>query len=434
MSTTAIINATLVTVDGTDRVLNGGTVVFTRDAIVEVLPAGMAPNTAIDTVIDAGNGVVMPGLINAHTHMAMTLFRGYADDLDLQSFLDRLIPAETAVLNEAHVRTGVRLAMIEALRSGCTSALDMYWWPLVSLDEAEQAGFGLQAGPIFIGFDGPDRTPWDLRMERARATAPHRWLFAHGTYTMDPSQLAELGALASELGTRFHIHASENAAEVADVRSRFGRSPVELLDHLGLLRPGTVLAHAVVLDDDEIARIAETGTAVAHCPMSNMKLASGFCRVPELQAAGAVVGLGTDGPSSSNDLDMFAAMRSAATMHKGHRLDPMVLPAATILRMATIDGARALGIDGQVGSIEVGKRADLVLLDPDSPSLNPIYDPISSIVYAAGRGDVTDVWAGGRHVVADRRCTTIDLERTLAEARAEADVIRTLFAPEGLTS
>ena len=431
---TAIRNATVVTVDSTDRVLSGGTVVFTENTIVEVLAAGDAPSVAVDTVIDARNGIVMPGLVNAHTHLAMTLFRGYADDLDLQSFLDRLIPAETAVLNEAHVRTGVRLALIEALRSGCTSALDMYWWPQASLEEAELAGFGLQAGPIFIGFDGPDRTPWDVRMERARATAPHRWLFAHGTYTMEPSQLAELGELATELGTRFHIHASENAAEVADVRSRFGRSPVELLDHLGLLRPGTVLAHAVVLDDDEIDRIAETGTAVAHCPMSNMKLASGFCRVPELQAAGAIVGLGTDGPSSSNDLDMFGAMRSAATIHKGRRLDPTALPAATILRMATIDSARALGIDGQVGSIEVGKRADLVLLDPDSPSLNPLFDPISAVVYSAGRGDVTDVWADGRHVVANRNCTTIDLARTLAEALAEADVVRSLFDPEAPTN
>ncbi len=423
-TTTAITNATVVTVDDSDLVLPGGTVVFTGSTIIEVLPAGTSPSTTVDTVIDAYGGIVMPGLINAHTHLAMTLFRGYADDLGLQAFLDRLIPAETAVLSETHVRTGTRLAFAEALRSGCTSALDMYWWPLASLDEADKAGFDLQAGPIFIGFDGPDRTPWDTRIERARATAPHAWLFAHGTYTMEPSQLAELGALAAELGTRFHIHAAENEAEVVDVRSRFGRSPVELLDDLGLLRPGTVLAHAVVLDDHEITRIAETGTAVAHCPMSNMKLASGFCRVPELQAAGAVVGLGTDGPSSSNDLDMFAAMRSAATIHKGQRLDPMVLPATTILRMATIDGARALGIDTQAGSIEVGKRADLVLLDPDSPSLNPIYDPISTVVYAAGRGDVTDVWARGQHVVDARRCTTVDLARALAEARAEADIIR----------
>jgi 5-methylthioadenosine/S-adenosylhomocysteine deaminase len=424
MTTTAITNGTVVTVDASDRVLRGGTVVFTDTTIVEILPAGVVPSTAVDITIDARGGIVLPGLINAHTHLAMTLFRGYADDLDLQAFLDRLIPKETEVLSEAHVRTGARLAFAEALRSGCTTALDMYWWPHASLDEAGRAGFGLETGPIFIGFDGPDRTPWDVRLERARASAPHRWLFAHGTYTMEPSQLAEVGALAAQLGARFHIHAAETAHEVADVRSRFGRSPIELLDHHGLLRPGTVLAHAVVLDDDEITRIAETGTAVAHCPASNMKLASGFCRVPELQDAGAVVGLGTDGPSSSNDLDMFAAMRTAALIHKGNRLDPLVLGATEVLRMATIDGARALGIDDRIGSIEVGKRADLVLLDADSPSLNPVYDPISIVVYAASRADVTDVWASGRRVVDDRSCTTIDLKRTLAEARAEAEVIR----------
>lgn len=423
MPTTAIRDASIVTVDDTDRVIRGGTVVMEGSEIVEILHAGESPTTGVDHLVDARGGILLPGLINAHTHLAMTLFRGYADDLALQAFLDRLIPAETAVLSEEHVRTGARLAFAEAFRAGCTTALDMYWWPSASLDEAQRAGFGLQTGPIFIGFDGPDRTPWDERMDRARSTAPHRWMFAHGTYTMEPSQLAEVGALAAELGTRFHIHASENAGEVADVRARFGCTPIELLDRHGLLRPGTVLAHAVVLDDDEISRIAETGTAVAHCPMSNMKLASGFCRVPELRAAGAVVGIGTDGPSSSNDLDMFAAMRAAATIHKGHRLDPTVLPAIEVLRMATIDGARALGIDDRVGSIEVGKQADLVLLDPDSPSLNPSYDAISTVVYAASRADVTDVWARGRRVVEGRTCTTIDMERTLAAARAEADII-----------
>jgi 5-methylthioadenosine/S-adenosylhomocysteine deaminase len=423
-TTTAITNATIVTSDLGDQVIAGGTIVFSDDVIVEVVPNGVAPRTAIDTRIDARGGIVLPGLINAHTHLAMTLFRGYADDLDLVAFLDRLIPKETEMLSEAHVRTGARLAFAESFRSGCTTALDMYWWPHASLDEARTAGFGLESGPIFIGFDGPDRTPWDQRLEQARTTAPHQWLFAHGTYTMDPSQLAEVGALATELGARFHIHAAETRHEVDDVRSRFGRTPIELLDDHGLLRPGTVLAHAVVLDDDEISRIAETGTAVAHCPASNMKLASGFCRVPELQAAGAVVGLGTDGPSSSNDLDMFAAMRTAALIHKGNRLDPLVLGAAEVLRMATIDGARALGLDDRIGSIEVGKRADLVLLDPDSPSLNPVYDPISAVVYAASRADVTDVWANGQRVVESRSCTTIDLDRTLADARLEADLIR----------
>ena len=423
MTTIAIVNATIITVDAADRVLTGA-VVFDDDTIVEVAPSGQQITTAVDRTIDAHDGILMPGLVNAHTHLAMTLFRGYADDLDLQSFLDRLIPKETEVLSEGHVRTGARLAFAESLRSGCTTALDMYWWPHASLDEAASAGFRLQSGPLFIGFDGPDRTPWRDRIERARATAPHRWLFAHGTYTMDPEQLAEVATLVDELDSRFHIHACETAHEVADVRARFGRSPIELLDEVGLLRPGSVLAHAVVLDDAEIERLAATGTAVTHCPASNMKLASGFCRVPELQAAGVTIGLGTDGPSSSNDLDMFAAMRTASLIHKGNRLDPTILPATTVLRMATIDGSRALGLDDRIGSIEVGKQADLVLLDAESPSLTPTYDPISSVVYSASRADVTDVWVGGRQVVADRACTTIDVERTLAEARAEADVIR----------
>ena len=420
MTITAIRNATVVTLDDHDTVLPAATVVFDDHTIVEIAPEGVAPSTTPTTVIDAEGALVHPGLVNTHTHLAMTLFRGYADDRSLQDFLDRLLPAESRVLSADHVRTGSRLAHAELLRAGCTTALDMYWWPEVSLDESTTSGLRLHTGPIFIGFDGPDATPFDLRLERAREAGSATWVFAHGTYTMEPTQLQEVGALAAELGARFHIHAAENRAEVDDVRTRFGRTPIELLDDAGLLRPGTVLAHAVVLDDDEIARLAETGTAVAHCPSSNMKLASGLCRVTDLHAAGVTVGLGTDGPSSSNDLDMYAAMRTAALVHKGMRLDPTVLSAPEVLRMATIDGARALGIDHLVGSIEVGKRADLVLLDAHSPSLTPVFDAHSTIVYAASRADVTDVWVDGRHVVAGRRCTTVDVSAAVHEARLEA--------------
>ena len=423
MTTTAIRNATVVTLDADDTILEGATVVLEATDIVEIVPAGATPTRVATVEIDADGGLLHPGLVNAHTHLAMTPFRGYADDVHLQEFLDRLLPAEARVLSAEHVRIGSRLAHAELLRAGGTSALDMYWWPEVSLDEASRSGLRLQAGPIFIGFDGPDSTPFDERLRRATATGPHEWVFAHGTYTMDPGQLRVVGDLAADLGSRFHIHASENRTEVDDVRSRFGRTPIELLDDAGLLRPGTVLAHAVVLDDDEITRLAETGTAVAHCPCSNMKLASGVCRVPELHAAGVTVGLGTDGPSSSNALDMYAAMRSAALVHKGTRLDPTLLPAGDVLRMATIDGARALGIDHLVGTIEVGKRADLVLLDSQSPSLNPVFDPLSTIVYAASRADVTDVWVDGRHVVADRRCMTVDVRSAIRDARTEAQRI-----------
>jgi 5-methylthioadenosine/S-adenosylhomocysteine deaminase len=420
---TAITNATIVTVDAHDTVIHGGTIVIADNTIVEVLPAGMGPATPCDHTIDAGGGIVMPGLINAHTHLAMTAFRGFADDVDLQDFLGKLFPAEAKIMSDRHVRVGVRAAFAEAMLSGCTAALDMYWHSDASIEEAVNAGFRLQTGPIFIGSNGPDNVPFEQRLSNANASKPHSWILAHGTYTMDPTQLAAVGELATSKGARFHIHASENAGEVADVQGRYGRTPVELLDDHGLLRDGTVLAHAVVLTDAEIARLAETHTAVAHCPSSNMKLASGFCRVPELLAAGVTVGLGTDGPSSSNDLDMFTAMRVAALIHKGNRLDPTIRPASSILRMATMGSAMALGIDQLVGSIEVGKKADLVRLDPSSPSLTPIYDPISAVVYAASRADVVDVWIDGQAVVRNRTCTTIDLNRVLSDLRDEGRAI-----------
>jgi 5-methylthioadenosine/S-adenosylhomocysteine deaminase len=437
MARTFLTHATVLTVDADDRVLTDHTVVVDAGVISALHPSaatsagpasgpaggpagGPAPG---DTVVDCRGGIVMPGLVNAHTHLAMTMFRGFADDRDLQGFLDRLFPVEARVLSPDTVRLGARLAYAESLRAGSTAALDMFWWPEVAAAEAAEVGFRLCNGPIFIGFPGPDATAMPDRLARARATAPHAWLFAHGTYTMEPAELAAVGELAAALGARFHVHASENAAEVATVRERFGRTPVELLDDVGLLRPGTVLAHAVVLDDAEIARIAATGTAVAHCPMSNMKLASGVCRVPDLLAAGVTVGLGTDGCASSNDLDLFGAMRLAAVLHKGMRDDATLLPAPQVLRMATIDAARALGIDHLVGSIEVGKQADLVRLDPDAPALTPSYDAASTVVYAATRAEVLDVWVAGRRVVEDGRCTAVDVPATLAAMRTLAGEI-----------
>ena len=423
MTCTAITNATIVTVNANNQVIHGGTIVITDDTITEILEAGETPSSFVDITVDAQGGIVMPGLVNAHTHLAMTPFRGFADDVNLQAFLDKLFPAEANIMSERHVRVGARAAFLESLLSGTTSALDMYWFPEACAEEATRAGFRLQNGPIFIGSDGPDQMPFDRRLAEAAATTPHEWILAHGTYTMDPSQLDKVGKLAESENARFHIHASENAGEVADVTNRYGRTPVELLDDHGLLRNGTVLAHAVVLSDNEIARLAETNTAVAHCPASNMKLASGFCRVPELLEAGVTVGLGTDGPSSSNDLDMFAAMRVAALIHKGNRLDPTALPATSVLRMATMGSATALGIDSHVGSIEVGKKADLVRLSSTSPSLTPTYDPISTIVYAASRSDVVDVWVDGVRVVDNRLCTTIDADSVLRDLRNEAQMI-----------
>jgi 5-methylthioadenosine/S-adenosylhomocysteine deaminase len=429
VTTLVVDHAVVVTVDGADRVIDDGAVAVVDGAIVAVGPSvSVARSYAEAEVVDARGAILMPGLVNAHAHLAMTLFRGLADDRDLDGFLDAMLAAEAAVLDEAAVRAGVTLALAESIRAGCTAALDMYFWPEAAMDIAARAGFRLAAGPVFVSFPGPDARPFAERLAWAAdvlASWPGgRWVQPHSTYLVAPDELRAVRELAAATGARVHVHAAETAAEVALVRSRHGRSPIGLLHELGLLDESTTLAHAVALDDDDLALVAASGAAVSHCPLSNLKLASGFCRVPDLVAAGVPVGLGTDGPASSNDLDLFVAMRTAAVVHKARTGDPDVLPASAVLRMATIDAARAVGIADVVGSIEVGKRADLVLLDADSPSLTPSYDAASTVVYAAGRGDVRDVWIDGRRVLRDRALTTIDLAAALDGVRARQGAVR----------
>ncbi|MGB3028682.1 MAG: amidohydrolase [Candidatus Microthrix parvicella] len=423
---------TVITCDPTDRVINHGAIAIEGERIVAVGSgaevAALLPGAVHRPL---GGAIVMPGLINAHTHLAMTLFRGLADDVNLEGFLALVMPAEAAVLSSAAVRDGVALAVAESLLGGVTSALDMYFWDEVASEVAHDAGLRLAGGPAFLGGTGPEGNSFDAQVQRARRlwarepaegwhTAIGRWAHPHATYTLAPDQLSAVAAAAREVGARIHTHAAESEGEVAMVSEAHGLRPVELLDTLGLLGADVVLAHAVHLDDDEIAAIARSGTSVAHCPGSNLKLGSGVARIPELLDAGVTVGLGTDGPASSNDLDLFATMRLAALIHKGVSGDASVMTAHQVLRAATIGGATLLGAGDELGSIEQGKLADLVVLDPGAPHLTPTYDPVGTVVYAAGRGDVTDVWVGGRRVVADRALLTMDV----APARAAVSARR----------
>ena len=363
----------------------------------------------------------MPGLINAHTHLAMTMFRGLADDVDLHGFLDRLLPAEGAVLSEATVAAGTALAVAECLRAGITTALDMYFFPEAAAAVADAAGFDLRGGPVFVEFPGPDGRRFDERMawaaELLEATSPgRRWVCPHGTYLLDEPQLRAVGDLAATSGARVHIHACETVAELDAVRARHGRTPIEVLRDTGLLGPRTVLAHGVHLDDHDLELVAASGAAVAHCPASNQKLGSGFARIPDLLAAGVPVALGTDGAASANDLDPWFAMRLAAYPLTA-RCGVGTITAPDVLTMATVSGARAVG-DESIGTIEVGGRADLVVLDPSSPALTPSYDAVSTAVYAGSRADVRWVIAGGRLVVDDRVLTTIDVEAAITAVAA----------------
>ncbi|MEU2789633.1 amidohydrolase [Streptomyces sp. NPDC007100] len=418
---------TVLTVDAAGTVLRDGAVAVRDGEIVAVGPAGevRAAYRAAEE-IDAAGCLVLPGLVNTHTHLAMTLLRGHADDVTLQGFLARVVPREGTLLSPEAVAAGLRLAVAESVRGGVTTALDMYWFPEAADRAARDAGWRLLSGPTFMDVPvTPDRVPYGERTKWARRYLEERRprpgtrpaVFAHSAYTLDAAQLTDIAALAREHGALLHLHAAENAAEVAMVREQYGKRPVELLESLGLLGPDTLLAHAVELSDTEIAALARTGTGVAHCPVSNLKLGCGIARVPDLLRHGVPVGLGTDGPVSSNSLDMVGALGTAALVHKAGG-DPTAVGAEQAVRMATIEGARALGLDGQLGSLEAGKRADLAVLDLGGPHLAPRHDPWSTLAYAARAADVRDTVVDGRVLMRDRRLTTLDEAAVIAEVEA----------------
>jgi 5-methylthioadenosine/S-adenosylhomocysteine deaminase len=424
--TLAVTNATVVVANDAGDVIERCNVLVNDRGAIEAVTT---KSVTASEVIDAEGGIVMPGIVNAHTHLAMTLFRGLADDMNLEAFLDRLMPAEFAVLSPEAVAAGTRLAALESLRGGITSALDMYYFPESIVNVGNETGMRILTGPTLLEFDGPEKLAFDARLEWSRrwlASAERfgKWLGPHSTYLLSKEQLRHIAALASDSGASIHVHAAETRGEMNQVATRHqGRTPVQVLHDTGLL-PGAVLAHGVHLSDADIALVAEHGASVTHCPASNLKLASGFARVIDLMRAGANVALGTDGPASANDLDMWLAMRLAGYVQKNLSGDPAQLTAAQVVRMATLNGARALGIDDLVGSIEVGKQADLVVLDPRSPSLMPTFDAHVALAASAGRGDVRDVIADGHVVVRDRRVQTIDEAAVLAEAAEYASQIK----------
>ncbi len=356
----------ILTIDSAGSVVPDGAVAVHAGENVEVGPADRLRRTCASAVeIDARGCLVLPGFINTHTHLAMTLLRGCADDVTLQGFLERVIPREAALLSPETVAAGIGAAFVESVRGGVTTALDVYWFHEAAEKVAVEAGWRLLAAPTFMDVPQPpddrpyaERLGWAEAWLAARPTVPgtRPVVFAHSAYTLAPEQLSTIHALARAHGALLHLHAAENANEVATVIERHGMRPVELLDSLGLLDPDTLLAHAVDLTDAEVSALARTGTAVAHCPVSNLKLGCGIARVPELVSAGVTVGLGTDGAVSSNTLDVLGAVRMAALVHKGGG-DPTAVSAEQAVRMATIESARALGLAGRLGSLEAGKRA-----------------------------------------------------------------------------
>ena len=428
----------VVTMDASRRVLSPGAVAVNgRDIVAVGTPEEIARQFAASETIEAAGHVVLPGLVNTHTHAPMVMYRGLADDLALMDWLQKYIfPAEAKTVSPDMVRVGTRLAALEMIQSGTTTFADMYYFEEEIARATKAAGLRGVLGETIIGFPVADaKTPADaLKRTEAfmREFAGDDLITAvpapHSPYTVDEPTLRAIRELADRYKVPILIHLAETEDEVNIIREKHGMSPTAWLDSLGFLRPNVVAAHCVWLTDDDIAIMKRAGAAVSHNPESNMKLASGVAPVPKYLAAGITVGLGTDGAASNNDLDMFGAMRQTAFLHKLASRDPRAVPATAVLEMATIGGARALGLDKRVGSLEAGKRADLIVVAMNGARQTPMYNPVSHLVYVARGDDVRTTVVNGKVLMRDRQMRTLDERVVLADARALAKKVREAVA------
>ena len=414
-------------------VLDDHAVAVRQGRIVAVLPAADAQSRfEADEIVDRPGHLLVPGLVNAHTHAAMTLLRGLADDLPLMAWLEKHIwPAEQRWVGPEFVEDGTELAIAEMLLGGTTTFNDMYFFPDVAARVAARAGMRAVVGMIVVSFptawaaDGPEylRKGLALRDEYKGHPLVSAAFAPHAPYTVADAEFERLRRLADELEIPVHMHVHETAGEVARQVAEDGRRPLDRMADLGLVSPMLAGVHMTQLEDREIARLAAAGASVIHCPESNLKLASGFCPVARLLEAGVNVAIGTDGAASNNDLDMIGEMRSAALLAKGVAGAADAVTAHQVLTMATLNGARALGLGEETGSLEPGKWADLCCVDLARPATWPVYDPVAQLVYAAGRDQVSDVWVAGRRAVSAGKLTRLDPADLLERAAAWRDRI-----------
>ena len=423
-------NGTVLTMDDRNTVLVNGFVGIQAGRISH-LGSGLTPFNA-HRISDAAGGLILPGLVNAHTHAAMSLFRGLADDLPLMDWLNRYIfPAEQK-MDADFVFTGTLLACAEMILSGTTTFCDMYLFEDEVARAAHQAGMRCLVGEVLYDFPSPNYGSIEAGLAYVERLI-QKWrddplvsvaVEPHSLYTCSPDLLVKTHELAVKHDVPLIIHLAESATENDEVVKRYNLRPVGHLSSLGLLTPRLIADHVVHVDSAEMDLLAQTGVKVVHNPESNLKLASGISPVSELIARRILVGLGTDGCASNNNLDLFGEMDMAAKLAKINTLDPTVLNAETVLRMATIEGARVLGMADRIGSLEIGKQADVIVLDTRKPHLTPMYNPYSQLVYAATGQDVRHAIIEGRMVMEDRRLLTLDVAEVLARAEEKAVLVR----------
>ena len=423
-----VTGGTIVTMNPSRAIIDDGAIAVAGDTIVAV-----GPRTQVEAAyagrqtIDAKGKLVVPGWINGHTHVPMTLFRGLHDDVTLDDWLRKYIfPAEAKNVNEDFVRWGTRLAMAEQIRAGITTFADMYYFEDAVAEETKAAGMRAELGETFIDFPAPDNKTEAAMLEYTEkflkkwqgdpliqaAPAPH------SIYTCSRKTLQDAAALARKYHAPILIHMAEMKKELDDSLKQNGATPVEYLDKVGVLGPDVVAAHCIFVNESDRKLLARRGVGCVHNPSSNMMLASGVSPVPEMRAAGVAVGLGTDGPAgSNNDLDLMEEIDLAAKLAKITKMDPRALNAQAVVEMATIDGARALHMEKQIGSLEKGKKADLILISLDEPNAVPMYDIYAQLAYALKGSDVETVMIGGKVVMHDHRLLTVNEEAAIAKAR-----------------
>jgi len=418
----------VVTMDSSRSIHQDGSVAVRGDSIVAVGPrAEIEARYQSAQVIDARGNLVLPGFINGHTHVPMTLFRGLHDDVTLNDWLYKYIfPAEAKNVNEQFVRWGTRLAAAEQIRSGVTTFADMYYFEDAIAEETKAAGMRGVLGETFIDFPAPDNKS-EAEMLAYTERFLKRWQgdplihaapAPHSIYTCSKRTLQDSAALARKYHAPILIHVAEMKKEWDDSEKANGMSPVAYLEKVGVLGPDVVAAHCIFVDEADRKLLAERGVGCVHNPSSNMMIASGVSPVPEMRSQGVAVGLGTDGPAgSNNDLDLMEEIDLAAKLAKISTMNPLALNARSVVEMATIDGARALHMEREIGSVEAGKKADLVLINLNEPNGVPMYDVYAQIAYASKGSDVDTVVIAGKVVMRDRKLLTIDEPKVLEKAR-----------------
>lgn len=430
-----IINARwLVPVNASRQVLEDHAVIIKDGRILATLPITEAKqHYTAATIHDMNQHCLIPGLINNHAHSAMSLFRGLADDLPLMTWLnDHIWPAEGKFVGDSFVEAGASLAVAEMLRGGTTCVNDMYFFPEATARVIDKSGMRASLGMLVIEFPTNWAANVDEYLHKGQQLHDHyrhhprisTSYAPHAPYTVTNKTFESILINAEEMDLPIHMHVHETAAEVSASVEEFGMRPLERLRDIGLLSPRLIAVHMTQLNDQEMHWCSEAGVHIAHCPESNLKLASGFCPVAELERKGVNMTIGTDGAASNNDLDMFGEMRQAALLAKAVAKDPSAVPAHSALEMATINAARSLAMDELIGSIETGKFADIVAVDMADVESQPVYDVVSQLVYATGRDKVTDVWVAGKQLLKQRQLTTLDENKVLTDARQWADTIK----------